>query len=342
MASRQEFEGGGTKSDRIAILLATYNGEKYLEEQMRSIFSQTYSNFVIIVRDDASSDRTPAILARWVDENPDRVILLSDQCGNLGSRGNFSLLMEHCDYPYFAFCGQDDVWLPNKLRVLKEVFDELEGAHGASVPILVNSDVKIVNSQLSEISPSYFAYKSINTARDNRLDHLLVNNVVVGCSLAGNNALLRLAKPVPRDFPYEDWWVTLVAASCGIIHTVPESIMLYRQHQGNQVGAGSSRRGDDLLSILWDKRHLLQRPRSLPTRMSRAWRNQHSSAALLLRTVGSQMPAHNRDFLQAVCLPLLGDEVAAMPWSSRALLYARFLATHVRQIRRVFGYGYGC
>jgi glycosyltransferase involved in cell wall biosynthesis len=326
MTPRQELGQIAPSSERIAILLATYNGEKYLDEQMRSLFAQTYRNFVVIARDDHSSDRTPAILARWAEENPDRMIVVSDERGNLGSRNNFSLLMEHCQSPYFAFCGQDDIWMPRKLEVSIKTIQQMESRFGRAVPILVHSDVKIVDDGLQEISQSYFVYKSIDITRDTRLDHLLWNNVVVGCSLMANRVLLELASPVPQDFPFEDWWVALVAASCGAIQTILEPTVLYRQHGNNQVGAG----GHQTRSTLWDARHVLQQPTVLRTRMSKAWRFVRSYAVLLLRAVAEKMPDHNRNLLQAFCLPLLRDEIAGMPWPRRVRLFARFLEIQVR------------
>src|SRR5207248_2192149 len=85
----------------VAILLATYNGEKFLEEQLRSILAQTYRDFVVVVRDDHSNDRTPAILAQWSKAHPDKIYLVSDARGNLHYVANFSRLMEICDTPYF-------------------------------------------------------------------------------------------------------------------------------------------------------------------------------------------------------------------------------------------------
>lgn len=328
MAPPQESGQGAPNSDRIAILLATYNGEKHLDEQMRSLFGQTHHNITIIARDDHSSDRTPAVLARWAAENPDRMTIISDDRGNLGSRDNFSLLMEHCQSPYFAFCGQDDVWMPRKLEVSIKAIQQMESRVGRAVPVLVHSDVTIVDDTLQEISQSYFAYKSINISRDTRLDRLLFNNVVVGCSLMGNRALLELASPIPRNFSFEDWWVALVTASCGSIQTILEPTVLYRQHGNNQVGAG----GHQTQSTLWDARHILRQPTVLRTRMAKALRLIRSYAVLLLRAVGDSMPDHNRNLLQAFCLPLLRDEIAVMPRSRRARLFIRFLAINTRKL----------
>jgi glycosyltransferase involved in cell wall biosynthesis len=326
MTPRQELGQSAPSSNRIDILLATYNGEKHLDEQMRSLFAQTHRNFVVIARDDHSSDRTPAILARWAEENPDRMVVVSDERGNLGARDNFSLLMERCESPYFAFCGQDDIWVPQKLEVSIKAIQQLESRFGKAVPILAHSDVKIVDDSLQEISQSYFAYKGIDITRDTRLDHLLINNVAVGCSLMANRVLLKLSSPIPQNFSYEDHWAALVAASCGVIHTILEPTVLYRQHGNNQVGAGPRQKQN----TLWDARHVLQQPKVLRTRMTKALRLVRSRAVLLLRAVGDSMPDHNRNVVQAFCLPLLRDEIAVMPWSRRVRLFARFLEIQVR------------
>ena len=326
MSLGQEPGQAAPNSEQIAILLATYNGENHLDEQMRSLFSQTYRNFVVIARDDHSSDRTPAILAQWAKENPDRMIVVSDELGNLGSRDNFSLLMERCQSPYFAFCGQDDVWMPRKLEVSLKTIQQMESRFGRATPILVHSDMKIVDNCLQEISQSFFAYKSINIDRDTKVDYLLFNNVVIGPSVMANRVLLDLATPIPEGFPFEDWWMALVAASCGAIQTILEPTVLYRQHGNNQAGAGRHQ----TRSSLWDGRHVLQQPTLLRTRMTRTLLSIRPYAVLLLRAVGDSMPDHNRNLLQAFCLPLLRDKVAAMSWARRVWLFARFLEIQVR------------
>ncbi len=153
----------GEKADgRVAILLATYNGEKYLDELIRSLLSQTYRDFVVIARDDHSADQTPEILARWSAAYPNKIRVVSDDCGNLRSLQNFSRLMEVCDADYFAFCDQDDVWLPNKVeRMINEV-QRLEHQFGNAIPILVHSDLTIVDENLNEIYPSLFRYWHMN------------------------------------------------------------------------------------------------------------------------------------------------------------------------------------
>jgi glycosyltransferase involved in cell wall biosynthesis len=136
---------------RVAILLATYNGEKYLDEQLRSLLAQTYRDFVIIVRDDCSGDRTPEILAKWAAAHPGQIRVVSDDHGNLRSAANFSRLMQLCDEPYFAFSDQDDVWLPRKIELMVSEVRLLERKFGTKTPILVHSDLRAVDEDLEII-----------------------------------------------------------------------------------------------------------------------------------------------------------------------------------------------
>ena len=99
-------------NDRIEILLATYNGERFLAEQLDSIIAQTHKNWWILARDDGSTDGTLALLKAYKVQLVDKMEILEDGRGNLGSVGNFSALMEASTAEYVAFCDQDDVWLP--------------------------------------------------------------------------------------------------------------------------------------------------------------------------------------------------------------------------------------
>jgi glycosyltransferase involved in cell wall biosynthesis len=325
-AERHALDEGSNES-RIAILLATYNGEKYLDEQIRSLFAQTYHDFVIIARDDNSRDRTPDILARWAAERPERFTLVADGLGNLGFLGNFSRLMELCDAPYFAFCDQDDVWLPHKIERLMNEVRRLEREFGASTPILVHSDVRLVDATLREIAPSFFRHMQIEAAVGRRLDRLIVKNIVTGCASMGNRALLTLACPIPAALPYHDWWLALIAASCGELRTIPDVTVLYRQHGRNEAGAGDFRP-----RTLWGARHILQQPKKLRERVARVMAIVQPQARFLLERFGPRMPPRSRDFLRAFCAPARGGHAASLPWIQRTrlltkstLIYARLM-----------------
>ena len=322
------IRGGGHSDCRVTILLATYNGEKYLDELMRSLLSQTYPDFTVLARDDGSSDRTPEILARWSAAQPGKINIVSDDLGNLRFVQNFARLMGLCDTPYFAFCDQDDVWLPNKIELSINQLRTLEDQFGTETPILVHSDLTVVDGNLNEISPSFFDYTGINIANAGRLDRLLFNNIVSGCSSMGNRALLNVAQPIPDGHLYHDWWLALIATSCGVLHTIAEPTILYRQHDQNQIGARYSLTGN----VLWDARHILQRPKLLKVRIAKAMRIVQSQANVLLEIAGEKMPRRNREFLRAFCFPQRQNEVALLPWRRRAWLFIRYLAIYARKL----------
>lgn len=319
----------------VAILLATYNGETYLDEQIRSLVGQAYGDLSIIIRDDQSTDRTPAIIARWAAAEPKRIRVVSDGLGNLRSTANFSRLMEVCDAPYFAFCDQDDVWLPNKIDLLITEMQRLEDEFGPAMPILVHSDLTVVDSDLHEIAPSFFRHMNADLTKGRRLDHLIFNNIVTGCALLGNRSLLELARPVPAGIEVHDWWLALVAASCGVLRTIPEPTVLYRQHGGNLIGAGAQKRRS-----LWAARHILQQPGKLKVRMAWAMATVQSRSYTLLIAAGDKMRRRDREFLRAFCLPQRRDEVSRLPWAQRTFLCARFLFAYVRALPIVLHWCY--
>jgi len=320
----------------VAILLATYNGEKFLEEQLRSILAQTYRDFVVVVRDDHSNDRTPAILAQWSKAHPDKIYLVSDARGNLHYVANFSRLMEICDTPYFALCDQDDVWLPDKLEIMIKEIQRLEHQFGEPMPILVHSDLRVVDSDLKEISSSLFSHLRLNVNQRRRLHYLLFENIVTGCALVGNRALLELARPIPDGIPYHDWWLALVAVSCGAMSTVAEPTVLYRQHGRNQVGAGSRKRR----KTLRDASYIAQQPRKLKVTMAKVILAIQFRASLLLRIPADRMPWRNREFLCALSFPRNRDEAALLPWAKRTWLLARFLIVYARMLPIVLRWCY--
>ena len=100
----------------VNVLLATYNGEKFLQAQIESIINQTYSDWKIFARDDCSKDRTVDILREYAATYPDQFYLIDNSDGNLGCVQNFSRLLEVVESGYFMFCDQDDIWMPNKLE----------------------------------------------------------------------------------------------------------------------------------------------------------------------------------------------------------------------------------
>lgn len=222
----------------IDVLLATYNGARFLPEQLSSLADQTFQDWRLIVRDDGSSDDTLAIIKQWAEQAHGPVRIIEDGRKGLGASGNFGALLEQSDAPYFAFCDQDDVWLPEKLDLMLKRVKAVEERCGVNTPVLAYSDLKVVDASLNEIHPSFRAYAPLVLPRPGRMAaDLMSQNVVAGCASLGNGALRSATLPIPREAVMHDWWLAMTAAAIGEMVDVPESTLLYRQHGENAVGA---------------------------------------------------------------------------------------------------------
>ena len=229
---------------RIAILLATYNGSKYLAEQLDSILNQSYENFVIVVRDDGSSDDTVALLNDYAVRQADKVHLLENDGTNRGASGSFSFLIEYVlenkqvlglADAYMMFCDQDDIWQPVKMERQARLMFQVEGSE-TDTPVLVHCDLHVVNAGLQPVADSFIRYQGLD-ARHNGFGQLLISNLITGCTMLINEAVAEKAIPVPAGAIMHDWWLGLVAAAYGEIAFLPEPLVEYRQHENNALGA---------------------------------------------------------------------------------------------------------
>ena len=217
---------------KISILLSTYNGEKYLKEQLNSLFSQTYKNFEIIVRDDGSSDKTLDVLKCY-----DVKLLFSD--GNIGIKKSFETLLlyayENSDADYFMFCDQDDIWNDDKIEKTLEEMKKLEKLYGNNIPLLVHTDLEVVDENLKTISNSMWKSQHINP-KSNSLNKLLIQNTITGCTTMINRATVLKSLPISLNAIMHDWWIGLFVASFGKIGFLEETTIKYRQHGKNDTG----------------------------------------------------------------------------------------------------------
>lgn len=211
---------------KVQVLLSTYNGGKYLEEQLESILKQDYPDISVLIRDDGSSDHTLNIIKKYV-EYDSRISYYSGV--NIGVINSFFDLMKNADITadYFAFSDQDDVWKPNKIS---KAIVKLEGNH--QDPILYCSDTELVNEELDPIK-SHIKKARITPGFGNAL----VENVCVGCTCVFNLKLLELVKNHIPDYTImHDWWLYLSASAFGKVVYDENAYILYRQHSGNVMG----------------------------------------------------------------------------------------------------------
>lgn len=233
----------------ISILLASYNGEKYISEQIESILKQTETDWTLTIRDDCSRDGTPAILVDYAARYPDKIHLLKAEVPSGGAKYNFFALMRAVKDDYVMLCDQDDVWLPDKVEKTLHKMQGMESRFGKNTPLLVHTDLVVVDGALQTLSPSLCAFQRISPERDS-LRNLLVQNVVTGCTAMYNRALADKIGETPEVFVMHDWWLALLAAAFGQTSFLNESTMLYRQHSSNSVGAKDARSAGFLVAKL--------------------------------------------------------------------------------------------
>lgn len=227
----------------VDILMATYNGEKYIRQQIESLQAQTYSDWRLLASDDGSSDETLAIVHELASED-DRIMVVSPDQPFRSAYKNFLFLLSRSTAEYAMFCDQDDVWLPQKVELSLARAVACEAELGGATPAMVFSDSSLVDASLNEIAPSFVSSLAYPPAEMNVMK-LLYDNIVQGSAMLMNRALIDLAQahPMPEERWYHDYWITTLACATGRIEYIDQPLMLYRQHGGNALGAGDSASG---------------------------------------------------------------------------------------------------
>lgn len=221
----------------VSILMSTYNGEKFIEEQIDSIRRQNYRQLILIIRDDGSTDATIDIIRR-ASECDNRIIFINDESGNLGPAGSFSRLLREVKTEYFMFSDQDDVWLPDKVERTLSCFTD------KNKPQVVFTDLVVVDERLEPLADSFMQMSRFDAYSGKELNREIIQNIVVGCTMAGNRRLLEFSglaeRPPPASMIMHDWWLALVAVCFGDLIFEDRPTILYRQHGNNCLGAKES------------------------------------------------------------------------------------------------------
>jgi len=258
----------------VTILMATYNGERYLREQIESVLQQTYRDWELIIQDDCSSDGTVMIALKYVKQNPDKIKFMKREFPSGSAKNNFFSMLKLAKSEYVMTCDQDDVWLPTKVEVSMNEMHKLEAEQGSNRPLLVHTDLKVVDDNLSVIAESMFKRQDLDNRRD-KLNNILVQNIVTGCTTVVNRALLDMVYESPKEAMMHDWWFALIACSFGKIGFVDQSTVLYRQHESNEVGAIDAR------SLRYNLKRLFETKQSM-----RVVQNTYDQARAFLQIYG--------------------------------------------------------
>lgn len=223
--------------DKINIIMATYQGEKYIRQQLDSILESTYTDYILSIYDDGSKDQTIEIIESYQKKYPDKIHLYKN-VKNMGHFRNFLQGVVHTPYEYVMFCDQDDVWNSDKIEATYQCMKRAEAKHRNKLPIAVFTDATIVDEALQFKHESFHKSGGLDTSK---LDfpHLLMENKMMGCTMMLNRALIEKVSFLPEQARFHDWWLALIAAAYGEVIYLPKATMLYRQHGNNVVGNAS-------------------------------------------------------------------------------------------------------
>ena len=215
----------------LSVLLTTHNSEKFLAEQLDSLALQTLGEFELLVSDDCSVDSTLKILAKYKPRFYKMTVFTHAE--PLGFVRNFEFLMTKVESEYFALCDHDDVWLPDKLERCLNKLMEKDCA-------LSYCDLAVTDEKLNVKSISMQRLNnSVSKTKFSDLSAVFLYNIVTGCTIVAKSSIIPLALPIPDGITH-DWWLSLIAAQSGGICYVDEPLILYRQHEGNEIGAKSA------------------------------------------------------------------------------------------------------
>ena len=219
--------------EKIDILLATYNGEKYLKEQIDSILNQTYKNIQLIISDDCSKDNTRSILKEY--EKKDSRVKLYFQDKNLGYVKNFEFLLKQVTSQYYMLSDQDDVWLEEKVE---KTIQFLKNNNAD----FVFGDLEVVDQNLNTIYESFGDYMLLNDKIKKNINSYEVNylyNCVTGCTVLSKKKFINDILPIPVYSKYvvhDHWMGLMVSLHGGKLAYMTEKYIKYRQHGSNQIG----------------------------------------------------------------------------------------------------------
>jgi len=224
----------------VYIVLATYNGERFLSAQIESLIAQRETDWILLVRDDGSTDGTQKIMESFARRDS-RIVPLANDVQHSGSVPiNFGNLLGEAykrGAEFILSCDQDDLWHPNKLTDMLHELERLDIPWNK--PLLLHHDLAVMDDELEPISDSYWNFSRIEPGTERNPARMLSRNEVTGCAMLCNRALLEIALPVPQSAIMHDWWLALCAAHFGNLRFMARRLVRYRQHGANTIGARS-------------------------------------------------------------------------------------------------------
>lgn len=233
----------------LDIILATYNGEKYIKQQLLSLVAQTFKDWKCIIHDDGSTDRTVEIIKKFCSLDS-RFTLIEDSVHLKNPGKNFLHTLEYSTSDFICFCDQDDIWLESKLEKLYGAISEKND----SVPQSVFCNAHLWNSETNKI------WGSATLAFPRDVESLLFLNCgIQGASAIFNRKMKDLLLVKIEKIVMHDWYLTILACTVGKIDYLHENLMLYRQHGDNVTGNASGTFFDKFKNFFKSKNPLVDR-----------------------------------------------------------------------------------
>lgn len=224
----------------VDILMAVYNGEKYVAEQIDSVLAQSETDWHLFICDDMSKDRSFEIISGYGEKYPDKITVRRSTSPTGSAQANFMSMLPLARSEYIMFSDQDDFWEKDKIRLTLAKMRELEAEHG-DIPLLVHTELAIADSELNITHSRFTEFQGLDP-KANTLNRLAVQNNVTGCTVMINRPLLELVRDIdPKNMLMHDWWFAMAAAAFGKIGFVDTPTIRYRQHGNNQLGAVNNR-----------------------------------------------------------------------------------------------------
>ncbi|RZV51485.1 MAG: glycosyltransferase family 2 protein [Pseudomonadales bacterium] len=219
---------GSVSTPKISVAMATYNGQRFVAEQLDSILNQTLQPLEVVICDDSSSDQTVKVISSIES----KIVRVYENDVNLGYIKNFEKACSLCNGDYIALADQDDIWEPTKLEVLASKLRALSADGIFSDALLIDDTGNVLDGTLWNT----IKYQHTETALDKRFFYL--GRCVTGCTSIFKRSLIDIARPFPSVMPH-DWWLAYVSASHNALYSVPLKLQRYRLHGGNAIGISS-------------------------------------------------------------------------------------------------------
>lgn len=209
----------------ISVAMCTYNGEKFINEQIDSILIQLSREDELIISDDGSTDNTINIIKEYSQK--DKRIRFRKNELKPGVVNNFQNAINHCKNEIIFFSDQDDIWLNNKVKKVKMVFrtnPEID---------VVLSDLEVFDSSTGNVIAESFMQK--NNSKRGFVNNVLKNSYI-GCAMAVRKSYLNKITPFPKNIPMHDWWIGLNSELDNKTYIIYEPLIRYRRHENNVTG----------------------------------------------------------------------------------------------------------